>query len=331
MNQQQKRRLGRGLAALIGDDVSEGTLIHDIKALRHLPIEAISPNPNNPRRQFDDAQLDELAQSLRDKGLLQPLVVRPRAEGEGYEIVAGERRWRAAQRAGLHELPVLIRVVSDGEALEIALVENIQRSDLNALEEARAYAQLIEQFAYTQLQLAEAVGKSRSHIANTLRLLQLPELVRAQVEQGMLTAGHARTLVAADDPQLLAERIVKLGLSVREAEELARRPAEQQAQGPGQGVGQGVGQGLGQGRQQAEKDPNVRALEEALSQALGLEVAVEDRGRAGGRVVIRYRTLEQLDEICARLSRRAEGAVSPGGGSGSERGGPGPTPSVRRL
>ena len=326
MNQQQKRRLGRGLAALIGDDVSEDTLIHDIKALRHLPIETISPNPNNPRRRFDDAQLDELAQSLRDKGLLQPLVVRPRAEGEGYEIVAGERRWRAAQRAGLHELPVLIRVVSDGEALEIALVENIQRSDLNALEEARAYAQLIEQFAYTQLQLAEAVGKSRSHIANTLRLLQLPESVRAQVEQGMLTAGHARTLVAADDPQLLAERIVKLGLSVREAEELARRPAEQQqAQGPGQDVGQSLG------RQQAEKDPNVRALEEALSQALGLEVAVEDRGRAGGRVVIRYRTLEQLDEICARLSRRAEGALSPGGGSGSERGGPGPTPSVRRL
>ena len=255
MNQQQKRRLGRGLAALIGDDVSEDTLIHDIKALRHLPIEAISPNPNNPRRRFDDAQLDELAQSLRDKGLLQPLVVRPRAEGEGYEIVAGERRWRAAQRAGLHELPVLIRVVSDGEALEIALVENIQRSDLNALEEARAYAQLIEQFAYTQLQLAEAVGKSRSHIANTLRLLQLPESVRAQVEQGMLTAGHARTLVAADDPQLLAERIVKLGLSVREAEELARRPAEQQAQGPGQGAGQGLGKAWGRGGSKRRRIP----------------------------------------------------------------------------
>lgn len=322
MNQQQKRRLGRGLAALIGDDVSEDALIHDIRALRHLPIETIRPNPNNPRRTFDEGELDELAQSLRDKGLLQPLVVRPRADGQGHEIVAGERRWRAAQRAGLHELPVLIREVSDGEALEIALVENVQRSDLNALEEARAYAQLIEQFGYTQLQLAEAVGKSRSHIANTVRLLQLPESVRAQVEQGLLTAGHARTLVAAGDAEALADRIVKLGLSVREAEELARRPAESpQPQANGQG----------QGRSPSEKDPNVRALEEALSQALGLEVALEDRGRAGGKVVIRYRTLEQLDEVCARLSRRPGSAVSPGGGQGSEHGEPERGPSVRRL
>jgi ParB family chromosome partitioning protein len=315
MNQQHKRRLGRGLAALIGDDVSEDALIQDIRALRHLPIETITPNPNNPRRNFDERELDELAQSLRDKGLLQPLVVRPRGDGQGHEIVVGERRWRAAQRAGLHELPVLVREVSDGEALEIALVENVQRSDLNALEEARAYAQLIEQFSYTQHQLAEAVGKSRSHIANTLRLLQLPESVRAQVEQGVLTAGHARTLVAADDAEGLAERIVKLGLSVREAEELARQPAP----------------GRPQPRQASEKDPNVRALEEALSQALGLEVAVDDRGRAGGRVVIRYRTLEQLDEICARLSRRADAGFSSGGAPGSERGGPGPRPSVRQL
>src|SRR5262245_50426756 len=314
MNQQHKRRLGRGLAALIGDDVNEDTLIHDIKALRHLPIETIRPNPNNPRRKFDEGELEELAQSLRDKGMLQPLVVRPRGDGQGHEIVAGERRWRAAQRAGLHEVPVLIREVSDGEALEIALVENIQRSDLNALEEARGFAQLIEQFGYTQLKLAEAVGKSRSHIANTLRLLQLPEAVRLQLEQGALTAGHARTLIAADDPEALADRIVKLGLSVREAEGLTRQPAPAKAQS----------------RAAMAKDANVRALEEALSQALGLEVAVDDRGRAGGRVAIRYRTLEQLDEICARLSRRGDG-ISPAGGTGPEHGGRGPGPSVRRL
>jgi ParB family transcriptional regulator, chromosome partitioning protein len=314
MNQQQKRRLGRGLAALIGDDVAEETFVQDIRSLRHLPIETITPNPNNPRRMFDDGALGELAQSIREKGLLQPLVVRPRADGQGHEIVAGERRWRAAQRAGLHELPVLIREVSDAEALEIALVENVQRSDLNALEEAQAYAQLIEQFAYTQQQLADAVGKSRSHIANTLRLLQLPESVRLQLEQGQLSAGHARTLVAAADAEALADRIVKFGLSVREAEELARQPRQERQQG----------------RERADKDPNVRALESALSEALGLVIEVDDRGRAGGRVVIRYRTLEQLDEVCNRLARRPEGPLSSAAAVGSGHGGPGPAPSARR-
>jgi ParB family chromosome partitioning protein len=314
MNQQQKRRLGRGLAALIGDDVTEETFVQDIRSLRHLPIETITPNPNNPRRTFDDAALEELAQSIREKGLLQPLVVRPRADGQGHEIVAGERRWRAAQRAGLHELPVLIREVSDAAALEIALVENVQRSDLNALEEARAYAQLIEQFSYTQQQLAEAVGKSRSHIANTLRLLQLPESVRAQLEQGQLTAGHARTLVAAGDAEALADRIVKFGLSVREAEELARQPRQERKAG----------------RERVEKDPNVRALESALSEALGLAIEVDDRGRAGGRVVIRYRTLEQLDEICNRLARRPDGPLSSAVALGSGHGGRAPEPSARR-
>ncbi len=315
MNQQQKRRLGRGLAALIGDDVTEETFVQDVRSLRHLPIETITPNPNNPRRTFEDAALEELAQSIREKGLLQPLVVRPRADGQGHEIVAGERRWRAAQRAGLHELPVLIREVSDAAALEIALVENVQRSDLNALEEARAYAQLIEQFSYTQQQLAEAVGKSRSHIANTLRLLQLPDSVRAQLEQGQLTAGHARTLVAAGDAEALAERIVKFGLSVREAEELARQPRQER----------------GAGRERAEKDPNVQALESALSEALGLAVEVDDRGRAGGRVVIRYRTLEQLDEICNRLTRRPSGPLSSAAALESGRGGQAPEPSARRA
>jgi ParB family transcriptional regulator, chromosome partitioning protein len=294
MSQQQKRRLGRGLAALIGDDVTEEAVIHDIKSLRHLPIEAITPNPNNPRTIFDEAELEELAKSIRERGLLQPLVVRPRVDGR-HEIVAGERRWRAAQRSGLHELPVLVREVSDGEALEIALVENIQRSDLNALDEARGYGQLIEQFGYTQQQLADAVGKSRSHIANTLRLLQLPEKVRTQLQQGQLTAGHARTLVVANDAEALADRIVKFGLSVREAEELARDP------GAADRVKEHV---------RPQKDPNVRAIEVALSEALGLRIEVDDRGRSGGKVVLRYRTLEQLDDICARLSRRPDGPLS---------------------
>ena len=219
--QAQKKRLGRGLAALIGDDASEDALIEDTRSLRHMPIELLHASPNNPRKYFSDSELDDLARSIREKGLLQPLVVRLRSDGE-YEIVAGERRWRAAQKAGVHAIPVLIRELSDGEALEIALIENIQRSDLNPLEEARAYNLLLEQFNYTQQQLAESVGKSRSHIANTLRLLNLPDSVRKQIEAGQLTAGHARTLVATDSPAELAEQIIQLGLSVREAETLTR-------------------------------------------------------------------------------------------------------------
>ena len=221
MMQAQKRRLGRGLAALIGDDVIEAASPEESRGLRHLPIELLHSNPNNPRKQFKEEELEDLSKSIREKGLLQPIVVRPRADGE-YEIVAGERRWRASQRAGLHELPVLIRELSDGETLEIALIENIQRSDLNPLEEARAYGQLLEQFSYTQQQLADSVGKSRSHIANTLRLLTLPESVRSYIEDGKLTAGHARTLVATDSPADLANKIISLGLSVREAETLTR-------------------------------------------------------------------------------------------------------------
>jgi ParB family chromosome partitioning protein len=188
MMQAPKKRLGRGLAALIGDDTSEDSVVQDVRTLRHMPIEMLRSSPNNPRKHFADEDLDDLAKSIHDKGLLQPIVVRPISGGE-YEIVAGERRWRAAQRAGIHDVPVLIRELNDGEALEIALIENIQRSDLNPLEEARAYGQLLEQFNYTQQQLAESIGKSRSHIANTLRLLNLPETVRSQIEMGNLTAG----------------------------------------------------------------------------------------------------------------------------------------------
>ena len=202
-----KKRLGRGLAALIGDDTSEDAVLQDVRTLRHMPIELLRASPNNPRKHFADADLEELSNSIRDKGLLQPIVVRPLGGGE-YEIVAGERRWRAAQRAGVHDVPVLIRELSDGEALEIALIENIQRTDLNPLEEARAYGLLLEQFSYTQQQLAESIGKSRSHIANTLRLLSLPESVRQQIEEGNLTAGHARALVSTDSPAELADRFI---------------------------------------------------------------------------------------------------------------------------
>jgi ParB family chromosome partitioning protein len=283
MMQAQKKRLGRGLAALIGDDTSEAAVVQDIRSLRHMPIELIHASPNNPRKHFADADLDDLANSIREKGLLQPIVVRPRADGE-YEIVAGERRWRASQRAGIHEVPVLIRELNDGEALEIALIENIQRSDLNPLEEARAYGLLLEQFSYTQQQLADSVGKSRSHIANTLRLLTLPDTVRSLIEDGKLTAGHARTLVAADSPAELADQIIKLGLSVREAESLVRDASPSSRPR----------------KTRPEKDADTKAIELSVTQALGLKVLVDHR-TSGGTVTISYKTLEQLEEICRKL------------------------------
>ncbi|MBZ0259972.1 MAG: ParB/RepB/Spo0J family partition protein [Hyphomicrobiales bacterium] len=286
MMQPQKRRLGRGLAALIGDDVIEAASPEEFRGLRHLPIELLHSNPNNPRKQFKEEELEDLSKSIREKGLLQPIVVRQRADGE-YEIVAGERRWRASQRAGLHELPVLIRELSDGETLEIALIENIQRSDLNPLEEARAYGQLLEQFSYTQQQLADSVGKSRSHIANTLRLLTLPESVRSYIEDGKLTAGHARTLVATDSPADLANKIISLGLSVREAETLTRsNPAASTR------------------KAKAAKDADTRALEKQLSDTLGLRVEIKAQGREGGTLLIKYKTFDQLDGITHRLTSK---------------------------
>jgi ParB family chromosome partitioning protein len=285
--QPQKRRLGRGLAALIGDDTTEEAVLEDARTLRHVPIEFLHANPNNPRKHFADSDLDDLTRSIRDKGLLQPLVVRQRGNGE-FEIVAGERRWRAAQRAGVHEVPVLIRDLSDGEALEIALIENIQRADLNALEEARAYEQLMDQFSYTQQQLADSVGKSRSHVANTIRLLSLPESVRRHIEDGALTAGHARALVATESPQALAEKIIQLGMTVREAEGLSRSAAE--AKGRPAFV-------------KAQKDTDTLALERQLSEVLGLKVEIANKGRAGGALTVRYKTLEQLDDVCNRLVR----------------------------
>ena len=283
--QAQKRRLGRGLAALIGDDVVEAASPEDFRGLRHIPIELLHPNPNNPRKTFREDELEDLSRSIREKGLLQPLVVRQRDDGE-YELVAGERRWRASQQAGLHELPVLIRELSDGETLEFALIENIQRADLNPLEEARAYGQLLEQFSYTQQQLADSVGKSRSHIANTIRLLNLPESVRAYIENGKLTAGHARTLVATDAPADLANKIISLGLSVREAENLARKVSTQPST-----------------KTKVDKDADTRALEKQLSETTGLRVEIKTQGRESGTLLIKYKTLEQLDDVTNRLAK----------------------------
>lgn len=284
MTQLQKRRLGRGLAALIGDDTSEEAVVQDIRSLRHVPVELLHPNPNNPRKIFAEEDLESLAKSLRDKGLLQPLVVRPRGDGS-YEIVAGERRWRASQRAGIHDIPVLIRELDDKETLEIALIENIQRSDLNALEEARAYRQLLEQYGYTQQQLADAIGKSRSHIANTMRLTTLPEAIQKQIEDGSLTAGHARSLIATETPEELANKIIKLNLTVRQAEDLAREHITKSPK-----------------TIKTEKGADTRALEKTLAEALGLGVLIKHNAKHGGAVSINYKSLEQLDEIVRRLT-----------------------------
>jgi ParB family chromosome partitioning protein len=279
---QPKRRLGRGLAALIGDDpvapVSSGT---ERDVLRQIPIELIHANPNNPRKVFAESELEDLARSIRERGLLQPIVVRPRGAG-GYEIVAGERRWRAAQLASRHELPAVVRALSDGEALEIALIENVQRVDLNPLEEAKGYQQLVDQFNYTQHQLADVVGKSRSHVSNTLRLLLLPAQVQKYIEDGKLTAGHARTIVATESPNDMAEEIIRLGLSVRQAENLSRTVQKKSPPPP------------------REKDADTRALERELTQAVGFAVTINDKNGAG-TVTVSYKTLEQLDDIIQRL------------------------------
>lgn len=286
-----RKRLGRGLAALIGDmdrPVVEAAA-PTISADRRTPVEFIAPNPRNPRRTFADADLDDLAASIREHGVVQPIVVRPSRTAGRYEIVAGERRWRAAQRAGLVEVPIVVREVDDRVALEIAIVENVQRADLNPVEEAQGYQQLIDDHQYVQTDLAQIIGKSRSHVANTLRLLKLPDGVRAMVVDGSISAGHARTLVTAADPEGLARRIVDEGLSVRQAEAMAqnggdpRRPSVKRAGEP-------------------EKDADTRALENLLSDVTGMRVSVNHRDN-GGELRISYQTLEQLDDLCRRLQR----------------------------
>ncbi|MEO8114493.1 MAG: ParB/RepB/Spo0J family partition protein [Phenylobacterium sp.] len=282
-----RRGLGRGLSALLGD--AEDGQGPGVEGARELPIELVHRNPEQPRRYFSDTEIAELELSIRDKGVLQPILVRPLPKTPGeYEIVAGERRWRAAQKAGLTSIPALVRELGDDRAFEIALVENVQREDLNAMEEAQAYASLMRRLDYTQDRAATAVGKSRSHVANTLRLLQLPSDVQEHVLYGRLTAGHARAILSAADPAGLAELVLAKGLSVRDAEALAGRKAggPKKASGP----------------RRAPKDTDTAALEADLSDVLGMDVDIVDRGGTG-ELKVKYTTLEQLDEICRRLTR----------------------------
>ncbi len=287
-----KRRLGRGLAALIGEmdqPVAVDSEKSPVSADRLIPIEFISRNPRNPRRFFDDSELHDLASSIRQHGIVQPVVVRTLSANQ-YEIIAGERRWRAAQLAGLVEVPVVVRDVDDKTALEIAIVENVQRSDLNPLEEALGYEQLIAEYGYTQNDLGEIIGKSRSHVANSLRLLKLPEPVRDLLAAGSLSAGHARALVPTSDPSTLARAIVAKGMSVRDAERLAQNDIKAQSE-PRTGA------------QRDQKDSDTLALERTLSDTLGLDVTINHKA-SGGQIRISYKSLEQLEEICRLLERR---------------------------
>jgi ParB family chromosome partitioning protein len=283
----ERRGLGRGLSALMADVGVTGAEAPPRRPDLMVPVEALHPNPDQPRRDFDAAALEELAASIREKGVIQPLIVRPRPAG-GYEIVAGERRWRASQLAQRHEVPVLVRDLSDTEVLEIAIIENIQRADLNAIEEAMGYRQLMDRFGHTQERMAEALSKSRSHIANLLRLLNLPEEVQRHLREGQLSAGHARALITTPDPVALARQVIAKGLSVRETEALARKAADPKPK-PAPAAGR------------AEKDADTRALEGDLTATLGMAVAIEHKGQDGGVVTIRYRDLDQLDRLCQRL------------------------------
>ena len=281
----QKKRLGRSLASLIGEGTDEmGAQVHDQRAV---PLSALKASRFNPRRDFSDAQLDELATSIRERGLVQPLVVRPTGEAGRFEIVAGERRWRAAQRANLHEVPVVIRALSDQEAIEIAIIENVQREDLNAIEEGEGYHALMQGHGYTQEDLAKVIGKSRSHLANTLRLLKLPKSVQDLVRKGELSAGHARALIGNPDAAAIAARIVKEGLTVRQVEALAQEESAKPKR-----------------KKTTGKDANTRAAEAELHDALGLTVEIKPGRGEKGELRIRYANFDQFEDIRTRLMRR---------------------------
>ena len=299
-----RRGLGRGLSALLDEGVViEAPVRGPVTADQpppapgqEIPIELIRRNPDQPRRHFDETELQELADSIGQHGILQAILLRPAPGAPGeYQIVAGERRWRAAQRANLHTVPAIVRALDDGEVAAISLIENVQRADLNPLEEALGYKTLMDQFSRTQDAVAKIVGKSRSHVANALRLLALPETVRDHLVGGRLSAGHARAIAAAPDPSLLAQTIVKDGLSVRQAEDLARRSLDKR-----QRVKPGA-----PSRTAAQKDSDTRALEQDLADILGLTVSIVDHNGAG-EVRVSYATLEQLDDICRRLSTSSE-------------------------
>ncbi len=279
-------RLGRGLAALIGDVGDEAAVVERARGARPVPVEFLRPNPRNPRKSFNEEELSQLAGSIRQRGIVQPIVVRALPNvPDAYEIVAGERRWRAAQLAGLHEVPIVLVDVDEKTSLEFAVLENVQRSDLNAIEEASGYQQLLETFGYTQAELANVLGKSRSHVANTVRLLSLPEPVKRLVVENRISAGHARALLAVPDPEKVASQIMERNLTVRDVEQLAQEQAGERRQPR---------------RERPQKDPDTRALERALEDVLGLEVNIAHKGQ-GGELRIRYATLEQLDGLCRRL------------------------------
>jgi len=299
-----KKRLGRGLAALIGDmdDVAAPIVARkeepEIRADRKVAIELIRANSNNPRRFFAEDHLADLAQSIAEHGIVQPILVRPIKNedlgGARYEIIAGERRWRAAQKAALHEVPIVIRDVDDKEALELAIIENVQRADLNPVEEALGYQQLIDEYDYTQSDLGGVIGKSRSHVANTLRLLKLPPQVQKLVTSGDLSAGHARALVTANDPLALANRIVKEGLSVRQAEELGQiKEGEEE-----------VNKRAPETKSLDLKSSDTKALEKELSDLIGMKVDIRHKESGKGEIRLQYKNLDQLDDICARLKNR---------------------------
>lgn len=282
----ERRGLGRGLSALMAEvtnPVVETAAPERGREVR-LPIEKLVPNPDQPRRHFDDTALAELSTSIREKGIIQPLIVRPK--GDAFEIVAGERRWRAAQRAQLHEVPVIIRAFTDTEVLEIGIIENIQRADLNPVEEAMGYRALIERFGHTQEQLSQAMGKSRSHIANLMRLLTLPDEVQAMLRDGRLTAGHARALITADDPGMMARKVVLEGLSVRQTESLSKTPPPQN---------------LKVKPKSYAKDPDTLALEQDISAALGMPMELDYSGSGKGRVIVTFKDLQELDRLCTIL------------------------------
>jgi ParB family chromosome partitioning protein len=282
-------RLGRGLAALMGD-VGEETSVADTgRKPRRAPIENLRPNPRNPRRMFTEAELDELSYSIRERGIIQPIVVRA-LQGDNFEIIAGERRWRAAQRAGLHDVPVAIIEANDAQSLEFAIIENVQRADLNPIEEASGYLALMDDFNRTQDEVAQIVGKSRPHVANTIRLLKLSEPVKQLVRSGKISAGHARLLLGQPNAERIAQEIIDKGLSVRQLEADMRKEDTAEARGAARETK----------GSEATKDPDTRALEKRLSDALGLEVGVDHRGE-GGTLRIKYRNLEQLDAVLRKL------------------------------
>jgi ParB family transcriptional regulator, chromosome partitioning protein len=284
-----RSRLGRGLAALMGDVGAEATTTPErARAQRRVPIEYLRPNPRNPRRNYSDAELDELAASIKERGIIQPVVVRSvRGAKDAYEIIAGERRWRAAQRAALHEIPIVPFEASDSEALELAIIENVQRTDLNPLEEAGGYQALASEYGHSHEDIARIVGKSRSHVTNTLRLLKLPEPVKAYIHAGKISAGAARMLIGASDPEEMAREIVDRGLNVRQVEALAK----DRAAGSGKAV-----------KKRVVKNADTIALERRVSNTLGLTVTVDHRSK-GGVLHIHYRSLDQLEEVLRRLEK----------------------------